>query len=88
MRFAATLDDAAEMIEVAGGDGRFRVTIGDHVWDVDARLSPPGSWSLLIDGVSYLARSRRRRTGSGSRRRRATRSGRGARRWAARASRS
>lgn len=55
MRFAATLDDAAEMIEVAGGDGRFRVTIGDHVWDVDARLSPPGSWSLLIDGVSYLA---------------------------------
>ena len=43
MRFAATLDDAAEMIEVAGGDGRFRVTIGDHVWDVDARLSPPGS---------------------------------------------
>jgi biotin carboxyl carrier protein len=55
VRFAATLDDAVEMIEVVGGDGRFRVTIGEHGWDVDARLSPPGSWSLLIDGASYLA---------------------------------
>jgi biotin carboxyl carrier protein len=55
VRFAATVGDAVEMIEVVGADGRFRVTIGEHVWDVDARLSPPGSWSLLIDGASYLA---------------------------------
>ena len=55
MRFAAAVGDAIEMIEVVGDDGRFRVTIGAHVWDVDARLSPPGSWSLLIDGASYLA---------------------------------
>lgn len=55
MRFAATVGDAVEMIEVVGGDGRFRVTIGEQVWDVDARLSPPGRWSLLIDGASYLA---------------------------------
>jgi len=55
VRFAATVGDAVEMIEVVGGDGRFRVTIGEQVWDVDARLSPPGRWSLLIDGASYLA---------------------------------
>jgi len=55
VRFAAAVGDAIEMIEVVGDDGRFRVTIGAHVWDVDARLSPPGSWSLLIDGASYLA---------------------------------
>ncbi len=55
MRFAAAVGEAVEMIEVTGRDGRFRVTIGEQVWDVDARLFPQGICSLLIDGVSYVA---------------------------------
>ena len=55
MRFAVTVDDRAAMIDVSGGSGRFRVTIGDQVWDVDARRAPQGICSLLIDGISYVA---------------------------------
>ena len=55
MKFVALIGDTAETIEVVGRDGRFRVTIGEHVWDVDARLAPAGSCSLLIDGASYVA---------------------------------
>ncbi|HXH84418.1 MAG TPA: biotin/lipoyl-containing protein, partial [Candidatus Tectomicrobia bacterium] len=36
-------------------DGRYRVTIGDRAWDVDARMPAPGLASLLIDGVSHVA---------------------------------
>jgi pyruvate carboxylase subunit B len=54
VRFAATLDGRTRMVEVAGGDGRFRVTIDDQVWEVDARLIPQGICSLLIDGASYV----------------------------------
>jgi len=55
MKFAVTIGDSTEMIEVAGAGGRFRVTIGEQVWDVDARLTPQGISSLLIDGSSYVA---------------------------------
>ena len=55
MKFAVTIGDSTEMIEVSGAGGRFRVTIGEQVWDVDARLTPQGISSLLIDGASYLA---------------------------------
>ena len=55
MKFAVTISDSTEMIEVSGAGGRFRVTIGEQVWDVDARLTPQGISSLLIDGSSYVA---------------------------------
>lgn len=55
MKLAVTVGDATEMIEVAGGDGRFRVTIGGQVLDVDARLTPQGICSLVIDGASHVA---------------------------------
>jgi biotin carboxyl carrier protein len=55
MKLAATVGDALETIEVVGRDGRFRVTIGERVWEVDARFPQPGLCSLLIDGVSYVA---------------------------------
>jgi biotin carboxyl carrier protein len=55
MKFAVTGGDGVETIEVRGRDGRFRVTIGERVWEVDARFPQPGICSLLIDGVSYLA---------------------------------
>ena len=55
VKFVATLDDKPTPVEVTGADGRYRLTIGGEVWDVDARLTPQGITSLLIDGVSYVA---------------------------------
>ncbi len=55
MRFVASLDDGAEPVEVSGARGRYRVTLGDEVWEVDARLTPQGIYSLLIAGVSHVA---------------------------------
>ena len=54
MRFAATVDGRTQVIDVAAGDGRYRVTVDDHVWEVDARLTPQGIGSLLIDAASYV----------------------------------
>ena len=55
MKFVATIEGRTQPVEVAGRDGRYRLTIGDEVWDVDARLSAQGFCSLLIGGVSYVA---------------------------------
>ena len=40
-------------VEVTGQDGRYRVTVGDEVREVDARHPADGIWSLLIDAASY-----------------------------------
>ncbi len=53
MRFVVTAAGQSETVDVAGGDGRYQVTLGDQVWEVDARPLPGGRWSLLIDGVSH-----------------------------------
>jgi biotin carboxyl carrier protein len=55
VRLVATVGDTAERVDVTGADGRYQVTIGDQVWEVDARLTPPGICSLLVDGVSWTA---------------------------------
>jgi len=55
VRFVATLEDGVERVEVRGSDGRYRLSIGDAVWEVDARLTAQGIYSLLIGGVSYVA---------------------------------
>ena len=55
MKYVATLDGTAHVVEVTGGEGRYRLTIGEDVWDVDARLTAQGIYSLLIGGVSYVA---------------------------------
>ncbi|MBI4588275.1 MAG: biotin/lipoyl-binding protein [Candidatus Rokubacteria bacterium] len=55
LRFAATLGDRVHMVEVVEADGRFRVTIGEEVWEVDARIPTTGICSLLIGGMSYVA---------------------------------
>jgi len=55
VKYVATLDGTSHVVEVAGGDGRYRLTIGDDVWEVDARLTAQGIYSLLIGGVSYVA---------------------------------
>jgi len=55
MRFAAELGGETFIIEVTGVEGRFRVKIGEEVWEVDARRPARGICSLLIGGASYLA---------------------------------
>jgi acetyl/propionyl-CoA carboxylase alpha subunit len=55
VKYVATLGSHATVVEVSGGDGRYRLTIGDEVWEVDARLTAQGIYSLLIGGASYVA---------------------------------
>ncbi|MEK7700810.1 MAG: biotin/lipoyl-containing protein [candidate division NC10 bacterium] len=55
MKFVATVGGQAEAVEVVREDGRYRLTLGGEVWEVDARLTAQGIYSLLIDGVSYVA---------------------------------
>ncbi len=55
MKFVASMDGRPHTVEVAGESGRYRVTIDDDVWEVDARLTAQGIYSLLIDGVSHVA---------------------------------
>ena len=55
MKYVATLDGTSHVVEVTGGDGRYRLTVGDDVWEVDGRLTAQGIYSLLIGGVSYVA---------------------------------
>ena len=55
MKYVATLDNTSHIVEVTGGDGHYRLTVGDDVWEVDARLTAQGIYSLLIGGVSYVA---------------------------------
>ena len=55
MRFVAELEQDTFRVEVTRVEERYRVKIGEQVWEVDARLSVPGIWSLLISGASYVA---------------------------------
>ena len=40
---------------MSGENGRYRLTLGGQVWEVDARRTGEGAYSLLVDGVSYVA---------------------------------
>jgi biotin carboxyl carrier protein len=55
MRFVATIGGEEVAVEVTGAGGRYRLRVGEQVWDVDARRTPPGSYSLLIDGTVHVA---------------------------------
>jgi biotin carboxyl carrier protein len=55
MRFVATVGGRAVEVDVTLDGDRYRVTIGERVWDVDARLTAQGISSLIIDGVSHVA---------------------------------
>ena len=55
MKFVATIGDTSETVEVTGEAGRYRLTIGSQVWEVDARLTAQGRYSLLVGGASYVA---------------------------------
>jgi biotin carboxyl carrier protein len=55
VKFAVTVGETTEMVEVSGDAGRYRLTIGSEVWEVDGRLTAQGIYSLLIGGVSHVA---------------------------------
>jgi biotin carboxyl carrier protein len=56
MKYVASLEGIPHVVDVAGGEqGRYRVSIGDEVWEVDARLTAQGISSLLIGGTSHVA---------------------------------
>ncbi|OLB41337.1 MAG: hypothetical protein AUI04_07905 [Candidatus Rokubacteria bacterium 13_2_20CM_2_64_8] len=55
MKFVATSGTRVETVEVTEEGGRYRVQVGERVWEIDARLASPGIYSLLVDGVSYVA---------------------------------
>ena len=46
--------DRSIVIEGPLPDGRFRVTVDGTVHEVDARLVRPGTWSLILEGRSYV----------------------------------
>lgn len=54
MRLFAMLDGEENPVVVHhDGEGGYRIEIGDHEHDVDARRLEENTWSLLIDGHSY-----------------------------------
>lgn len=56
MKYVATLGGVSTPVEVVDvTDGHYRLTLGDEVWEVDARLSAGGIVSLLVAGVSHVA---------------------------------
>jgi biotin carboxyl carrier protein len=54
-KFVATVNGRSETVRIEGGDGRYRVTVGDRRIDVDVRQPMSGLTSLLVDGVSHVA---------------------------------
>ena len=56
MKYVVTVGGQERTVEVvARADGRYRLLIGEREWDVDARFTAQGIYSLLIDNVSYVA---------------------------------
>jgi propionyl-CoA carboxylase alpha chain len=54
VKFVATVGDAIETVDITGDSGRYRVAIGDRVWEVDGRRIADTTFSLVIDGASHL----------------------------------
>jgi len=55
MRFVATESGRADPVEITGTEGHYRVVVNDRAFYVDARRIAEVTYSLLIEGVSYLA---------------------------------
>jgi len=54
-RWVATIAGRTVSVEVDGRDGRYRVMVGDEVFEVDARRVGGGLSSLLIGGTVHVA---------------------------------
>ena len=61
-----TADGRERTVVVEGpqDDGTFRISIDGRVRDVDARAVRPGTWSVVVEGKSYLVDLDKRRTGT------------------------
>ena len=58
--------DGCERTVVVDGplpDGRFRVTIDGQTREVDAKPIRPGTWSIMLDGASFVVDLDKRRNG-------------------------
>ena len=55
MKYVATVGSRAHVVDVLEENGRYRVTLDDQLWDVDARLTAQGIYSLIVEGVSHVA---------------------------------
>ena len=55
VKYVATVGDASREVDISRVDGRYRIRVGDADWEVDARATGAGIYSLLIGGVSYVA---------------------------------
>jgi biotin carboxyl carrier protein len=64
MKYVATVGREVVPVEVSGRDGRYRVQVGDEVFEVDARRTAGGPWSLLIGGASWTVDVTRRDDGA------------------------
>ena len=55
MKYVATVGGEPTVVDVSGGgEGRYRVSLGDEVWEVDAHLGQGGLASLLVNGISHV----------------------------------
>ena len=52
MKYVASVGDRAAVVEITGGEGRYRIALGDEIWEVDARATGPGTYSLLVEGIA------------------------------------
>jgi biotin carboxyl carrier protein len=54
-RWVATVNGRVTTVQVDGRDGRYRVTVGDEMLEIDARRVTGGLYSLIVDGVVHVA---------------------------------
>jgi biotin carboxyl carrier protein len=54
MKFVASWNGTSQTVEIDADDGRYRLTIGSDIYDVDARPIGPATHSLIVDGASYV----------------------------------
>ena len=55
--------DRTVVVEGPLQDGRFRITLDGATREVDAKQIRPGTWSLVLDGKSFVVDLDKRRTG-------------------------
>ena len=55
--------DRTVVVEGPLPDGRFRITLDGQMREVDARAIRPGTWSLVLDGGSFIVDLDKRRAG-------------------------
>jgi biotin carboxyl carrier protein len=55
--------DRTVIVEGPLPDGRFRITLDGKEREVDARAIRPGTWSLVLDGQSFIVDLDKRRAG-------------------------